>query len=139
MSHVAVVGETNDLSIWDLRTRNEVEVAATHTTGAKGARFSPDGRLVAVGSGDGLKLIRTRDWQEAHTLMKGAFFTHPRLAPRGYRLAAVRNEQDLVVWDLDNLPEPLATFPHPSAIARLAFSPDGRYLAASGADGTVQR
>jgi serine/threonine protein kinase/WD40 repeat protein len=138
MSHVALVRGTNELSICDLRTRQEVEVAATKTPGANGARFSPDGRFLAVSYGHALALIRTSDWQVAHTFIQGASFTFPRFAPRGYRLAAVRDNWDLVVWDLDNLPEPLATFPHQAAIQRLAFSPDGRYLATSAGDRMVR-
>ncbi len=138
MSRVALVGPKNDLSLWNLSNRQEVVTGATKTGGANGARFSPDGRLLAVSRGHGLALIRTGDFEIAHELMGGAFFEQPRFAPMGYRLAAVKDEQDLVVWNLDDLPVPSALFPHPAEIMRLAFSPDGRYLATSAADDLVR-
>ncbi len=137
-NYVVLMEEMNELSVWDFRTRREVVTAVTKATGAEAARFSPDSRFLAVGFKQGLKLIRTADWQVAQTLLPGASIAHPRFAPAGYRLAAVRDRQELVVWELDNLPEPWVTFPHPSAIHRIAFSPDGRYLVTSAGDGRVR-
>ena len=102
-----------------------------------GARFSPDSRFLAVGRKDSLDLLRTTDWRLATNLASGASFSRPRFSPRGSRLAAVRDELDIVVWDLGDLKEPPVTFAHQAPIRRIAFSPDGRYLAASVGDGMV--
>jgi len=53
-------------------------------------------------------------------------------------MAAVRAKREVVVWDLGDLTEPLVTIPHSRDIERIAFSPDGRYLATSSANGVVQ-
>jgi WD40 repeat protein/serine/threonine protein kinase len=135
---VALATRSDNLSVWNFRTGLEVAATTTNLTGVTGARFSPDNRFLAVSHNDGVELMLTADWHTAHRLGTGAAFSWPRFSPTGSRMAAVRESRDVVVWDLGDLAEPMATFHHPLGIVRIAFSPDGRYLAASTANGVVQ-
>jgi WD40 repeat protein len=137
-NYVAVVGGMTNLSVWNFRTGLEVTNPTARGGGVTGVRFSPEGRFLAVSRKEGLELLRTGDWQVAHQLGRDASFSRPRFSPRGSRFAAVRDEREVLAWNLDDLLRPLATFPHSSDIQRIAFSPDGRYLASSSANGLAQ-
>ena len=137
-NYVAVVGRMTNLSVWNFRTGQEVTPPTARGGGVTGARFSPDGRFLAVSQEEGLELLRTGDWQVAHQLGRDASFSQPRFSPRGSRFAAVRDEREILVWSLDDLVRPSATFHHSADIQRIVFSPDGRCLASSSANGMAQ-
>ncbi len=135
--HLARVG-TGEWSIADLDNGRQIALKTLARWNVNGARFSPDGRFLAVSHAAGLELIRAADWQTVSTLGTGSSFRSPRFSPRGARLAAVDNAGAVVVWDLGDLEDSPAAFAHPFEVRRIAFSPEGRYLASSSADGLVR-
>lgn len=138
--HLAYVVRAKRCSVWDLQDRREIHPAGLSQWEATGARFSPDNRFLAVSHAQGLELFRTADWMPAQSFIQGQPFEQPRFSARGCRLAAVRADSQIVVWDLggSGLAELQSVFTNEFDVRRIVFSPDGRYLASSLANGMVQ-
>ncbi|MFD0265659.1 PQQ-binding-like beta-propeller repeat protein [Streptomyces sp. NPDC127106] len=104
--------------LWDTATGRPVgPPLAGHTTGVEAVAFSPDGRLLATASDDGVLLYERA--------------TAPRRAPLATRaLAAALRERRAV-----RLPPVQVSG---RGLVRVAFSPHGRVLATTSADGTLR-
>lgn len=130
-----VPGGGRPASLWDLERGRELNCGGVAQPRTTDARFSPDGRFLAVSHAAGLELFAAADWELVRSLSSGESFDQICFSPTGYRLAAVRNANEILVWDLDHPAESPAAFAHDLNIQRIAFSPEGRYLASSVADG----
>ena len=132
---------SDELSVWDARTGR---MLGTHLrlpseddrNTAGEADISPDGTLVAMGGGHGT--IMLYDAQSGSPKgpaagLKG-FPSGVSFSPDGRRLAAADFEETLV-WEVPPGPKPVLTVPHGGSI--LAWSVDGRYLAA--ADSSLEK
>lgn len=89
-------------------------------------RFSPDGKLLALGGRSSARLIDTATWKEVGQL-KGSNWALA-FSPDSKALA-VGNYKKLMVWDVTTR-KLLRSFPHPQ-IFGLSYSPDGKQLAFS--------
>jgi WD40 repeat protein len=102
-------------------------------------KFSPDGRLIAVGLKDrGIALwdARTLTPSGAQLRRTGGEVKGLAFSPDGATLAAVDGRGTTTVWDVSSRSlryEPLFA----GLDARVAFSPDGKTLATSGSGGGV--
>ena len=107
--------------------------------------FSPDGKLLAMGSGNGI----VRLWDVATqrqigvqlgTLNRARLIESMAFSPDGTTLAAASKDGVVRLWDVAThqlIGAPL-TGDVSSAIYAMAFSPDGDLLVAGHADGTIQ-
>jgi WD40 repeat protein len=110
--------------------------------------FSPDGRWLAVGGSDGVRVL---DWAAGRTLAHlsgpSSEVTALAFSPDGRRLAASGvqenkgiQEYKVHLWDCRGwrkavkAPKPLRTFAAPGLLCDLAFSPDGKRLAGASRD-----
>lgn len=130
--------QSNRFALWELQTGRDITPSLAGEIQVTGVRFSPDSRFLALTHLQGTELFRTADWRLARTLGKGASFGQPLFSSIGYRLAAVREGRETVIWDWDDPRKPAVVFSQESGIRSIAFSPDGRYLALSRDDGTIQ-
>jgi WD40 repeat protein/serine/threonine protein kinase len=108
---------------------------------------SPDGRWIAVGTGDpseGRRWGRVYLWDAVtgqlayqHTghsdVIQGLAFS-----PDSTRLVTAGSDRVVQIWSLDVAQPLLALKSHNAAVLGVAFAPDGRRLVSGGADGTVR-
>lgn len=105
--------------------------------------FSPDGRKLTGPMPDGGVFVRSADGSDQGTTLLASLHDvrDVRFSPDGKAIAAASCSSVFVVANVDGRGEPVEqSLPAPRAgrggcIAKLAFSPDGRQLAAGAADG----
>ncbi len=136
-----------EVKVWDVGTDPGKEVRRRHRGFVLAAAFSPDGKLLATGGSDGtVRLHRGQGVKEApaltgHTgsvyaVLFGAAGTS-LIAGGVARDEGKRPAGEIRVWD-PGTNEARAHFRLPSIVYCLALSPDGKALAAGGADGKVR-
>ena len=128
-------GGPGQVKVWDAATGRELLSFHAHARPVIGLTFRPDGRRLATCSHDGtVKVWDVADGRELLTLAghqdavtSVTFSPDGRLASAGYRDRTVR------IWDAATGRE-LHTLQGPLQLTHLAYSPDGRRLAAASTD-----
>jgi Tol biopolymer transport system component len=111
-----------------------------HASDIYAVAFSPDGKTLASGSGDGtVKLWEVATGKERATL-KG----HTNLvwavafSPDGKTLASANYDRTVKLWEVATGKERATLRGHTSFVWSVAFSPDGKTLASGSSDGSVK-
>ena len=137
-----VVGEYNGhIRVLDLATQAERTNITGAAEGITALAFSPDGKVLASGSGYedySIKLWNTATWTSAGRLhghtkwVKSLVFS-----PDGKILASASADQTVRLWDTLKWEELAVLRGHRHGIWALAFSPDGQHLASGSKDGEI--
>jgi WD40 repeat protein len=115
------------------------DLASGRRLWATGLAFTPDGKLLAVGSEDGStalveaatgKLIRTLAGHTDIVVSRGVAF-----APDGKTLATASFDGDIRLWDVASGTQTAEFTRHGLRVLSIAFSPDGAYLASTSDQG----
>jgi WD40 repeat protein/serine/threonine protein kinase len=138
----SAVIDDSDVKIWDVATGALLERHRGPGENLAGVAFSPDGRLLAVGSGlhghreNGVvRIWDTQSGQELHTLRGHVEMTGSlAFSPDGRRLASTSLDQTIKIWDVQTGLEVLTLTGHKSAVWSGVFAADGRLFTA-GEDG----
>lgn len=136
-----------EIRIWDVASGKETDSPLTTTrTNVLSLAFSPDGKLLASGSGDGLDDTNTtRLWdvasrKEIRVLATefGADVYSVTFSPDGKMLASGSDDSTIRLWDVASGKQTGALVSkYTSTVRSIAFRPDGKMLA-SGSGDTIE-
>jgi WD40 repeat protein/tRNA A-37 threonylcarbamoyl transferase component Bud32 len=129
-----------ELKLWDVATRKEEATLVGHTHSITSLAFSPDGTMIATGSGDQtVKLWDVKSRKEKRTLQghRGRV-TSVAFSHNGKVVASGSEDTTLKTWDRDTGRELATLRGHTEAVNALAFLPDDRGLVSAGLDREVK-
>jgi WD40 repeat protein/serine/threonine protein kinase len=117
-----------------------VRTLTGHTDWVLSVSFSPDGSLLASGSGDGtIKLWRVADGSLVRTLTGHTHWVWSvSFSPDGSLLASGSGNGTIKLWRVSDGLEVRTLTGHTDAVDSVSFSPDGRLLASGSWDGTIK-
>lgn len=139
---VASGGDDSDVILWDAASGAEVGRLPGHRDGVQTLRFSRDGSRLAAADGAGsLHLWDVAKRQRVITLCcMGGPVNSIDFDASGSRLAAAAPPGGVALWDLSTgrVARTLVPAGHTTDFDRVRFSPDGRWIAAGGTDGSAR-
>jgi WD40 repeat protein len=121
----------------------EVTLRATlsgHERDVTSCAFSPDGRLLATTSKDGIRLwdVSTGRISDALAGRKSVVPHGCTFSPDGKLLAVTGSDKTARIWDVASGTEIMTFAGHKGPVYGCAFSPDGRLLATTSTDRTIK-
>jgi WD40 repeat protein len=118
----------------------ELVVGTGHADVAYAIAFSPDGKILASGSGDDtIKLWEVASGRELRTFHGHTDVVNSvAFSPDGRILASGSNDDTIKLWDTMTGRELRAMTRHTSYVRSVVFSPDGRRLASASWDKTIK-
>jgi len=134
------------IKLWDTESATELSTISRRSAGgfrSHSVVFSPDGKRIASGDGSGTFRIWDAATGDEITSFRGpkALITSTGLAfsPDGNVVASVSGGMDKAVklWDATAGKELMTLTGHDSLMMCVAFSPDGKFVAAGGADPNI--
>jgi WD40 repeat protein len=135
-------GRNNELKLWDVSSGEVLYTLSGHQGDALSrisVAFSPDGSLLASGSGDStVKLWDVSSGEELRTLSGHEWSVNSvAFSPDGRMLASGSSDDTVKLWDVSSGKELRTLSGHERGVNSIAFSPDGSMLASASDDHTV--
>jgi WD40 repeat protein len=142
--YLASAGMDNQIKLWDASNGQLLRTFEGHVDWVLSIRFSPDGAYLISGSNDqSVKL-----WEVATGGLLRSFYGFRSgyegagemldISPDGNSIIGVSTDNTFVQWSIDTGEVLCAFYGHHSHVTSVKFSPDGRYIASSGADRLVK-
>lgn len=136
------IGQSNGrLWLMNAETGEGPWAVAGHGEPISALAFSPDGSLLASGSGYSESTIKVWNAEtgEAVASLGGhsSWISALAFSPDGERLASASAEQTVRLWDVSTWKQARLFRGHLKEVHCLAFAPDGKTLASAGQDGVI--
>ena len=134
----AVRYEGKAVELWDVASRKRIATLAGHGDDVYSVAFSPDGRMLASGSGD-VRLwdVATRQRVATPTEIGGRAFSMS-FSPDGTLLAiGTGSGRTVELWNVASRKRIATLAGHGDDVYSVSFSPDGRMLASGSWDNTI--
>jgi mono/diheme cytochrome c family protein len=140
--NVATASYDKLIKLWDISTASEIRTFKDHIDAVYALIITPDGEHLISGAADRtVKLWDVATGERLYTLSESQDGINAiALDPTGPRLAAGGLDKTIRIWTLGEKGGTLdhSYIAHEDAILRLAWSPDGKTLVSSSADGTIK-
>jgi WD40 repeat protein len=137
-----LAGSDGVVRVWDSTSGRELFACKGHARSLTDVVVSGDGRYIASADGESVKLWRTIDGREVHTLRTRARIV--AFSPDGKNLVSAddpphgsQREGFITFWDVESGQVDFGYLARTGLVHRIAFSPDGNFLAAAGEGGIV--
>ena len=130
------------LKLWDVSSGKEIRTFKDHIDAVYALVFTPDGKRLVSGAADRtVKIWDAQTGERLYTLSEPQDGINAiAIDPTGERVAAGGLDKTIRVWKLGEKSGTLESslIAHEDAILRLAWSPDGKTLISSSADGSIK-
>ncbi|WP_315788213.1 WD40 repeat domain-containing protein [Fischerella sp. JS2] len=126
------------VNLWNLKTNKFTRSFSGHTSNVLSLATTPDGKILASGGLDGIRLWDLVKKRPLATLVHYNNISKITISPDGQTLASGDTQGVVKLWDLNSGQFIRQFSAHTQVVSDLAFTPDGQTLVTASHDGTIK-
>lgn len=139
---IASGSQDKTVKVWDVFSAQVVRTLSGHTAPVLAVAWSPNGRMIASGSGGLDRTVKIWDAQtgaELRTLAgHGHWVESVAWSPDSSRITSGSDDTEIRIWDAQSGALIRRLTGHTSHVLSVAWSPDGSLIASASRDGTIR-
>ncbi|PMB49009.1 hypothetical protein CEN39_22020 [Fischerella thermalis CCMEE 5201] len=126
------------VNLWNLKTNKFTRSFIGHTSNVLSLAATPDGKILASGGLDGIRLWDLVKKRPLATLVHYNNISKITISPDGQILASGETQGVVKLWNLNSGQLIRQFSAHTQVVSGLAFTPDGQTLVTASHDGTIK-